>query len=188
MDRRAWFAELRRQIRGFYLSDRDNPYRLSGRSTGKERWELKRRCIADAIHAPGDFMDIGCANGLLLETLRDWTPHELTPHGIDFVAELIDYARARHPGFEANFCVANVWDWEPEREYDFVRTNLEYVPAGDWPEYLRRVARPARRIIVCHYVNPDEQLVDCAQLLERNGFPVAGASTAPNVSLAWADR
>jgi len=188
MDRAAFFDRLRREIREFYLADPSNPYRMSGRSTGAERWELKRRCIADAIDGPGDFMDVGCANGLLLETLRGWTPHELTPHGIDFVAELIDYARERHPGFAANFAVANVWDWEPDREYDYVRTNLEYVPADDWPEYLARVARPARRLIVCHYANPDETLVDCTELLERNGFTVAGASTAPDVSLAWVDR
>jgi ubiquinone/menaquinone biosynthesis C-methylase UbiE len=185
MDRRAWFAELRRQTRAFYLSDPGNPYRMSGRSTGVERWELKRRCIADAIDAPGAFMDIGCANGLLLESLQSWTPHALVPHGIDFVPELIDHARARHPGFEANFRVGNVWDWDPDREYDYVRTNLEYVPADDWPEYLRRVARPARRLIVCHYVNPDEELMDCAELLARNGFPVAGVSAAPGVSVAW---
>ena len=132
-------------------------------------------------------LDIGCANGLLLESVRDWTPHALVPHGIDFVQELIEYARARHPGFEANFAVANVWEWEPARAYDYVRTNLEYVPPEDWPEYLRRVARPARRLIVCHYVNADEQLVDCAELLDRCGYDVAGESDAPGVSLAWTD-
>ena len=81
--------------------------------------------------------------------------------------------------------VVNVWDWEPDREYDYVRTNLEYVPEADWPEYLARVARPARRLIVCHYANPDERLVDCAELLMRRGYGVAGSSGAPDVSVAW---
>ena len=43
---------------------------MSGRSTGAERWELKRRCIADAVEGAGDSMDVGCANGLRLESLR----------------------------------------------------------------------------------------------------------------------
>ena len=29
-----------------------------------------------AIHRSGDFIDIGCANGLLLETLTAWARHE----------------------------------------------------------------------------------------------------------------
>ena len=185
MSRQAWFDDLRGRIRAYYLAEPDNPYRMSGRSTGAERWELKRRCIADAIDRPGDFMDVGCANGLLLESLQGWTPHELIPHGIDFVEELIEYARRRHPGFEGNFAVANVWDWEPGSEYDYVRTNVEYLPEADWPEYIDRVARPARRLILCHYADRGEPLTDCAELLRRSGRGVTGVSAAPGVSIAW---
>ena len=61
----------------------------------------------------------------LHDAIRD---HYLTPHGLDFVAELIPYARARHPGFEENFHVGNAWDWAPPRRYTFVRTSIECVP------------------------------------------------------------
>ena len=67
--RELWFETLRAAIADYYLADPTNPYQQSGRSTGAERWELKRRCIADAIDRDGDFQDVGCANGLLLESL-----------------------------------------------------------------------------------------------------------------------
>ena len=184
-DRQTFFDRARDEIRAVYLADTDDPYRMSGRSTGRARWELKRRCIADAVDQPGDFMYVGCANGLLLESLRTWCDFELTPHGIDFVPELIEYAKQRHPGFANNFVVANVWDWEPAREYDYVRTNLEYVPQADWAEYVRRAADPARRLILCHYAAEGEPLFDPADVLTRCGLPVRGTSAAPGVSVAW---
>jgi len=187
-DRDAWFADLRDRIRAFYLADPADPYRQSGRSSGAARWALKRKCLVDAIPGPGAFMDVGCANGLLLESLRAWSHHALEPHGIDFVPELIELARTRHPPFASNFAVANAWDWEPPREYDFVRTNLEYVPEADWPEYVRRMARPARRLILCHYAGAGEPPVDAAGVLSRCGYAVAGTTAAPEVSVAWTDR
>jgi hypothetical protein len=111
VDRQVFFDRLRDEIRAFYLAEPEDPYRLPGRSTGPDRWELKRRCIADAVDEAGDFMDEGCANELLLESLRGWCDVELTPHGIDFVPELIEYAKQRHPDFAENFTIANVWDW-----------------------------------------------------------------------------
>jgi len=186
-DRRAFFVKGEAEFRASYLSEPQNPYRMSGRSSGKERWEETRRCLCEAIDQDGDFLDVGCANGLLLETLREWSPYELTPHGIDFVAELIPYARARHPGFEPNFHVANVWDWEPSRRYTHVRTNLEYIPEPDWPEYLRRVASWGDRLIVCHYRNANEPVVEVAEVARRCGFDVAGTTQAPGVRAAWVD-
>jgi len=138
----------------------------------------------DSVDRPGSYMDVGCANGLLLESLREWCPVELGPHGIDFVPELVDEAKGRFPGFAANFAVANAWDWEPAREYDYVRTNL-YVPEDDRPEYVRRVARPARRLVLCHYASAGEEVLDAAGVLRRCGRAVAGASGAPGVSVAW---
>ncbi len=179
----------------YYLSDPTNPYRMSGRSKGAERWEETRRCIADAVDRDGDFMDIGCANGLLLETLMVWAAekgHSIRPHGIDFIAELVDYARARHPGHERLLEVANAFYWKPRRQYDFVRTNLEYVPKADWPEFIGRLldlaVAPGGRLIVCHYADPNEPLVDVSAVLEQLGYTAAGRSAAPGVSLAWVDK
>jgi len=192
--RDEYFAALRDVLRESYLADPDNPYRMSGRGpeVGPERWEETRRCIAEAINRDGDFMDIGCANGLLLESLIQWAAHKgyaIRPHGIDFIPELIPYAQARHPGHEDSFEVANAFYWQPRRQYHYVRTNLEYVPKADWPEFIRRLLdlalAPGGRLIVCHY---DEHPVDVATVLTDLGYTVAGQSSAPHVSLAWTDK
>ena len=190
--RDEYFEGLHDVLAQYYLADPNNPYQQSGRSGGAERWEETRRCIANAIDRGGDFMDIGCANGLLLESLIEWAAekgHTIRPHGIDFVAELIDYARVRHPGHEDSLEVANAFYWQPRRQYDYVRTNLEYVPEADWPEFIRHLldlaVAPAGRLIVCHY---DISPIDVPAVLEELGFRVAGQSSAPSVSLAWIDK
>ena len=62
------------------------------------------------------FLGVGCANGLLLESLTRWCGergHTVEPHGVDFVPELVDLARARHPGKDGQFEVANAFYWRP---------------------------------------------------------------------------
>ncbi|MEM8885647.1 MAG: class I SAM-dependent methyltransferase [Planctomycetota bacterium] len=185
MSRDAWFEDLRRRIAEFYLAEPRDPYRMSGRSTGAGRWALKRRCLVDALDGPGDYLDVGCANGLLLESLQEWSGLALVPHGIDFVPELIAAARDRHPGCAQNFAVANVWDWAPTRLYDYLRTNVEYVPVADRVANVQRLAPFTRRLIVCHYAATDEELVDVADVLRQAGLPVTGTTSAPEVAVAW---
>lgn len=192
--REAWFGALRAAIAERYLRDPDDPYRMSGRSRGAARWEETRRCIADAVHRGGHFLDVGCANGLLLESLMGWAAergHRLVPHGLDLVPELLPYARRRLPEHAANFHAGNAWDWQPPRSYDFVRTNLEYVRDADRAESLRRLYQralaPGGRLVVCHYAGEDP-LADVAGLLRSLGWPVAGESGADRVAVAWTDR
>jgi SAM-dependent methyltransferase len=192
LPRDVYFAALREAIQRSYLSEPSNAYRQSGRSSGAARWEQTRRCIADAVHASGAFLDVGCANGLLLQSLLGWLGERglaIAPHGIDFVPELIALARRRLPRGE--FAVANAYYWEPTQHYDFVRTNVEYVPRADRVELVRRQLRavaPGGRLILCHYRNSGDEPVDVAALLRAAGLAVAGRTRAPNVEVAWAER
>jgi SAM-dependent methyltransferase len=191
--RDQYFDALREAIAEFYLVDPSNPYRQSGRTSGAGRWEETRRLFVKALHRSGDFMDVGCANGLLLETLIGWARAEgleLKPHGIDFVPELVALARQRFPDRRACFEVTNAFYWTPRRQYDFVRTNLEYVPAPDWPEFLQRqhaAVGPGGRLIVSHYRNVDEAAIDVSRVVERAGFTASGGASAPGVSVVWVD-
>ncbi len=193
--RELWFAALHDAIAEHYLAEPGNPYRESGRSSGAARWQEARACIALAVDRDGDFMDAGCANGLLLETLSAWCAEKgvsIRPHGIDLVAALVGLARARHPAHAASFEVANVLTWQPRRRYDYVRTSLECVQPRDRPELVRRLLEhavaPDGRLIVCHYPNAGEPLIDVGDFLARLGYRVAGRASAPNVSLAWIER
>lgn len=195
--RELWFAALHDAIEAHYLAEPGNPYRESGRSSGAERWAETRRCIAEAVHRDGDFMDVGCANGLLLETLIVWCAEKgiaIRPHGVDLVAALVALARTRHPGHADSFEVANGFTWKPRRRYDFVRASVECVQPRDRPEFLRRLfalaVAPGGRLIVCHYpdANAGESLIDVATMLAGLGYTVAGRASAPNVALAWTDK
>ena len=94
-----------------YLQHSD-PIRQSGFGGGAERWRLEREPILDAITRSGSFIDIGCANGYLLECLVAWgriRELELDPFGLDVSFDLIALARQRFPCFEDHFYVANAW-------------------------------------------------------------------------------
>ena len=61
-----------------------------------EAWKDARSFIAGAIHRPGTILDIGCANGLLLRSLQEWSNHDLEPFGMDASRSRI---RATQPFF-----------------------------------------------------------------------------------------
>lgn len=192
--RDEYFDAVRAAISDYYLEDPSNPYRGSGRSSGAERWIETRRCIAQAVHRDGDFLDVGCANGLLLESLIAWTAARgfaIRPHGIDFVPQLVELARQRLAPYAGCFEVANAFYWTPSRRFDFVRTNLEYVQPGDWPQFLARqygAVADGGRLIVCHYRNEGDAPVEVASTLRGLGFAVVGQAEAPGTSVVWCER
>lgn len=192
--RDVYFEAARAAIRDYYLAEPSNPYRQSGRSSGAARWLETRRCIAQAVHRGGDFLDVGCANGLLLESLMQWTGERgiaIRPHGIDFVPELVALAQQRLAPHCGSFAVANAFYWQPERQFDFVRTNLEYVQPDDWSVFLQRQYRAVAdggRLIVCHYSNADDKPIEVAALLRSLGYAVAGHVEVVGTSASWCER
>ena len=111
-ERAAWFASLHAGVRASRLAE---PARVRpGGRGGAQRWEQARRRIADAVPRGGDVMDVGCGDGLLLEIVVAACADRglvVVPHGIDFVAELVELARRRHEAHARNFEVANAWTW-----------------------------------------------------------------------------
>jgi hypothetical protein len=74
-----------------YLRHTD-PIRQSGFGGGAERWRLEREPILEGIDRSGSLLDIGCANGYLLECLVSWGRErhvELEPYGLDISQDLI---------------------------------------------------------------------------------------------------
>ena len=110
-----------------YLAS-DDPRRQSGFGGDEERWEAARRPITQAVDRPGSFLDVGCANGYLLESLVRWSPHAIEPYGLDFSARLVELALARLSQWADRFFVGDALEWEPPGRFDFVRTELVYVP------------------------------------------------------------
>ena len=181
-----WFDSMRRDFKRSYLAS-DDPWRQSGWGSTPERWRLAREVILSAVERSGTFLDIGCANGLLLECLGAWAAERgivIEPHGIDLVPELVELARKRLPAALPNLVTANAFTWEPMRRYDYVHLLLEVAPPSRHREFLHRMLDSAvargGRLIVSNYGSrsKSEAPIDVAGYLSSLGFAVAGSAAA----------
>jgi SAM-dependent methyltransferase len=169
------------------------------------RWERGRRVIVNAIDRDGTFLDVGCANGLLMQSLRRWAAkdgHAIDPYGLDASGALVDLARARLPAWADRFFVGDARRWtEPAAmRFDFVRTELEYAVPDNRPALIRHllhhVVAPGGRLIVCAYGKASagvETVEPAADLLRAWGHSVAGEVDAHDTNgvrltrVAWLD-
>jgi SAM-dependent methyltransferase len=193
----AFLAGLQRLARSYLESD--DPRRQSGFGGGPERWRSEREPILDAIEQDGSLLDLGCANGFLVECLRSWGAERglaLAPFGLDLSAELVELARERLPAFRSNFHVGNAWSWSPPRRFTYVYSVADVVPLTHLGSYLSRLRRefiePGGRLIVGSYGSHSRRLppLDLAQLLPSLGLAISGTATAgPGgiVRFAWTE-
>ena len=158
-----------------YLAS-DDPRAQSGFRGDEARWESARRPIVEAIDRPGTFLDIGCANGYLLESIVKWSLHELEPYGLDFAPKLVELARRRLPHWADRLFVGDALTWKPPRRFDFARTELAYVPEARHGELVERLVSYVDRLIVCSYGSTRRNLptVDVGAQLRALGFDVDG--------------
>jgi SAM-dependent methyltransferase len=199
----AWYARTAALLEAAYLRASD-PYGGSGKSGGAHAWELARRVIAVAIDRGGSFLDVGCANGLLLESLTAWCAaggHAIEPHGLELSELIAALARSRLPRWADRIVVGNALTWTPAMRFDFVRTELVYVPDHRRPELVERLLRdvvaPGGRLIVCGYGSggrrPEVGTQDVATILRGWGHRVTGEAYARDEAgrvitrVAWID-
>lgn len=135
-----------------------NPRQQSGFDRDARDWERFRRPVVALIDKSGSFLDIGCANGLLMESVVGWARdagHRVEPFGLDISAKLAELARRRLPPWSDRIFVGNALFWKPPIRFDFVRTELVYVPPSRRREYaqrlLERFVAPEGRLIICSY-------------------------------------
>ena len=114
----------------------------SGHSGTPEEWDASRSMIMQAVDHPGTFLDVGCANGLLMASVERWS-HEnglaVEPYGLDISPGLADLARQRYPQWRARIWTANADGWQPPMRFEFVRTGLEYVPRNRRESFVRHL-------------------------------------------------
>jgi SAM-dependent methyltransferase len=179
-----------------YLAS-DDPRAQSGFRGDEARWESARRPIVEAIDHDGAFLDIGCANGYLLESIVRWSSHRIEPYGVDFAPGLVELARRRLPKWSDRFLLGDALTWQPQRSFDYARIELAYVPEARRLELVERVLSFADRLIVCSYGSRRRDLPadDVGGQLRDLGFDVAGELSREGregalVNLAWigADR
>lgn len=194
-----WFAETKGMLEEEYLRH-DDPIRQSGFGGGPERWRTERSPILQAIDRDGDLLDVGCANGHLLESLVEWGRERgrmIVPHGVDFSGKLVELAEKRLARYAANLWVANAWHWMPPRQFRFVYAVLDSLPVELMGAYARRLfdrcVEPGGRLIAGHYGSRSqgESPLDVAALLASGGLAVAGTAQGGHPAVtrfAWTDK
>ena len=166
-----------------YLKTND-PMMQSGYDGGAKRWKEERGPIVKAIDHDGTFMDVGCANGFLLESLAAWVTLEkrwhIVPYGVDMNPGLIVEAMRRWPVIADHFWVADAWEFSPPEKFDFVYSLADCVPENLLPSYVARLldryVKLGGRLIMGHYGSKARRIepMDIGEVLNDYGFPVAG--------------
>lgn len=193
------FLQRLKELETSYLAETD-PIRQSGFGGGPDRWRDERQPILDAVTGDGDLLDIGCANGYLLECLVQWGRDRglaLTPFGLDWSERLISLARKRLPRYDSHFLVGNAWDWQPERKFQYVYSVFDCVPEEYLEEYLhrllRRVVSPGGRLIIGAYGSRTDNIApfDIESFLKTHGFNPGGSAEGgrpPVTKFVWMDN
>jgi 2-polyprenyl-3-methyl-5-hydroxy-6-metoxy-1,4-benzoquinol methylase len=179
LDDASWHRAMAALIVPAYLAS-PSPQGGSGHTGTAEEWEHSRGIVADALDRDGAFLDVGCANGLLMESVARWGRARglaIEPYGLDIAPELAALARRRMPAWADRIFVDNALGWRPPRRFEFVRTGLEYVPEPRrralvaW--LLAEVVAPGGRLIIGKY-NEEIQRHAVEQQLMAWGFAIAG--------------
>lgn len=125
-------------------------------------WKDSRQFIATAITRPGSVLDYGCANGFLLRSLLEWTPHVLVPYGIDIDPQRLGAARDLFGGGDARFATPdNVESLDVPDGFDYVYwaigDNVEFTDIQNlrWLQSIDRLCAATGRFIVGFYDTPD---------------------------------
>jgi SAM-dependent methyltransferase len=164
-----WFAANKNTLENAYLAG-TQPWQQSGVGLHTPRsaqdWEVLRRPIADCLTSSGTFLDIGCANGYLLECVLRWTQERglrITPYGLDFSEKLAVLARQRLPQYADHIFIGNAWDWQPPQTFDYVNSHLDYVPDDLREAFVHRLLE--------RYVQPGGHLLIAEYLGRSTGMP-----------------
>lgn len=138
-----------------YLSETE-PMRQSGHGGDATYWRHVRGMILEAIYQGGSFIDIGCANGHLIESLSLWMAGSgvhVDFYGLEISRELYDLAVRRLPEFSHRLFNGNGLSWRPPLLFDYVYTMvLGDLPPGLRHEFLNNLygqcLRPGGRLIL----------------------------------------
>ncbi len=170
-----WFSSMAAIFEAAYPAG-GNPRAESGFGGDETRWEIGRRPIVEAIDRDGTFLDVGCANGYLMESVVRWAPYHVEPYGLELAPAVAELARCQRPSWADRIFVGNALTWEPPMRFDFVHTELVYVPEARQGALLRRVlgelVAPGGRVIVTGYGSPRSGVLThpVRRIVREHGF------------------
>jgi RimJ/RimL family protein N-acetyltransferase/SAM-dependent methyltransferase len=181
-----WHAAMTVLIKPAYLAA-EGPYAQAGHEGDATTWEASRGFIAAALHKSGAFLDAGCANGILMESVQRWGAARgltIEPYGLDIVPEFVEFARRRLPLWADRIFVGNIRTWQPAgKRFDYVMLRPEYAPPNRRIDMVRHVIehvlKPGGRLIF--FVGTEEIGVRSVEdSLMEHGFIVGGRVEVPH--------
>lgn len=99
--------------------------------------------VAERLDVPGDVLELACGTGM-------WTA-ELARHAssltaLDGAPEMLELARKRVADSDVTFVLADLFEWEPDREYDVVFSAffISHIPPERFADFWSLVARALR--------------------------------------------
>jgi 2-polyprenyl-3-methyl-5-hydroxy-6-metoxy-1,4-benzoquinol methylase len=201
LDEQAFYADIRRTLEPAYLRG-TTPQQGSGFGGDEREWEQARRHITEGMAGDGTFLDVGCANGLLMESVAAWCAERglaVEPYGVDISPALAEIARRRLPRWADRIWTGNAVGWRPPggMRFDYVHILLDCVPQARRADLVRHhlahTVRPGTgRLLVSDYAaDPAAGHPAAAETLTALGFRVAGQTSGgersgrPSAPTAW---
>lgn len=174
IDEDGWHRAMADLVVPAYLAA-ETPWGGSGKTGDAQDWKRSRSLIADAIDRDGTFLDVGCANGYLMESLPGWTTYNVEPYGLDLSPELVALARERLPRWADRIWVGNARTWQPTRRFTYIRAGLEYAPPDRRRALVEHLLSWCDRLIVGVF---NEQAGEHAteQMLRYSGLAITGST------------
>lgn len=129
-----WYEINKVYFTKLYLSS-DNPRAQSGHGSDEYNYAFSHLPIIDAMYKDGTFLDVGCANGHLMEMVYKWAGalgFALQVYGVDISEGLLELAKSRLPQWSDRFYLGNAFFWKPEQQFDYIHIGgLGGVPEDD---------------------------------------------------------
>jgi trans-aconitate methyltransferase len=162
----------------------ETPEGGSGSSRDAAGWERARSLLTEAAEPGQSFLDVGCANGYLMESMARWAGVE--PYGLEISPELAELARRRLPRWVDRIWVGNAIAWKPARRFDVVRTGLDYVPRPRRRQLLEHLLSYADRVVVGVF-NEERERRALENVIGSWGMSIAGRAERlhPHPQLAY---
>ena len=171
IDEGEWHRRVEESLIDAYLAS-DDPRAQSGKGGDEATWRWSRELILDVFPPKATFLDVGCANGYLMESVQRWGRErgiDVEPYGLDISWRIATLARHRLPHWRDRIFTGNAMDWEPPMLFDVVQIGIDEVPVPRRRELVDRVLRTfvvpggklvfrAGRVGDPRWPTPDEQL------------------------------